>query len=89
MVICKKCGKEYIGETGRPIKIRITEHLGYIRRNENQPTGVHFNRCGAENFSFVAFEQINADSIFYRKIVESARINQFQTLEPKGMNRDS
>jgi hypothetical protein len=30
------CGKNYFGQTKRPIKKRFTEHLGYIRRGENK-----------------------------------------------------
>ena len=94
---CQKCGIEYIGETGRTAKERIREHLGYIRNhkpsadvNKSQPTGVHFNRKGhgLEYFSWCAFEKINNPSTGYRKARENFRIEQFNVIEPNGLNRE-
>ena len=88
---CQKCGKEYIGETGRNVKVRIKEHLDYVKnKNVKQPTGAHFNKKGhgLEYFSWVAFEKINKSGPNYRKTRESFRINQFNTTEPNGMNKE-
>ena len=87
---CKKCGKEYIGETGRTAKERIENHLTYIRTNKDQPTGVHFNKKGhgIEYFSWAAFEKINHQNPFYRKEQEKFRIQQFDIIEPNGLNRE-
>ena len=88
-VRCNKCGKEYIGETGRTVKERIQEHIGYINGNKNQPTGVHFNRRGHDicDFRWTAFEKFTNPNPYYRKAKEEFRINQFDVLEPKGMNK--
>ena len=35
---------QYVGETGREFKMRLKEHLGYVRNSKlNEPTGLHFN----------------------------------------------
>ncbi len=41
LITCKKCGKQYIGETYRQFYIRMNEHLRYIRNPSqyDEPTG--------------------------------------------------
>ena len=90
MIKCQRCGQEYIGETGRTIKERIDEHIRYIRNIESHhPTGKHFNMYGhsLRDFSWMGFEKISQDSKTFRRTRETFRINQFQTLEPTGMNK--
>jgi hypothetical protein len=41
---CKQCGLQYIGETKRSFRIRVSEHLGDIRNKRNhKPVAKHFN----------------------------------------------
>lgn len=42
---CKVCSQQYIGQTGRRLKDRVKEHIGYIKQNR-EATGEHFNRPG-------------------------------------------
>ena len=41
-ISCRKCGDDYIGETGRPLNVRIKEHLdGKARSRISTPLGCH------------------------------------------------
>uniref|UniRef100_A0A7I4YQ85 Reverse transcriptase domain-containing protein n=1 Tax=Haemonchus contortus TaxID=6289 RepID=A0A7I4YQ85_HAECO len=43
---CQACGAEYIGETGRPLRTRIKEHLEGLRKSRTQtPLGMHRVLC--------------------------------------------
>ena len=46
IIICSKCQKQYVGETGKKLKIRITEHLCNIRKHTNTIIGLHLNTLG-------------------------------------------
>ena len=42
LISCKTCGEKYIGETGRPLWVRIKEHLaGKSKLNDVTPLGSH------------------------------------------------
>ena len=42
LVTCQLCGSEYVGETGRPLCVRVKEHLDGMRRSRVQtPLGAH------------------------------------------------
>ena len=42
LISCNACGEEYIGETGRPLCVRIKEHLdGKVKVHQNTPLGTH------------------------------------------------
>ena len=43
IITCTKCNKQYIGETGRKLKTRISEHLRNIAKKQNTVIGTHFN----------------------------------------------
>ncbi len=43
-ITCSHCKIQYIGETGRNLRARIGEHIGYIRSNKNTTTGQHFRQ---------------------------------------------
>ena len=86
-LICKICGDEYIGETGRPLSVRIKEHLdGKTKNKSNTPLGTH----RAQKHNGVDFE-INVTilaqepKISARKILEAFWI---KSKNPKMNNRD-
>ena len=44
---CKKCRKQYKGETERTLQDRLSDHLGYVRNAHlTKATGFHFNQPG-------------------------------------------
>ncbi|EYC02517.1 hypothetical protein Y032_0099g3160 [Ancylostoma ceylanicum] len=52
LITCQACGDQYIGETGRPLYIRVKEHLdGKTRSRISTPLGVH-RRHSHGNCSF-------------------------------------
>ena len=49
LIHCMKCQKQYIGETGRPIKNRIYEHIASVKNNKKTlitPVSKHFTSEG-------------------------------------------
>ena len=40
MIPCSECPQSYIGETGRPFKIRLKEHQDNVRRREEGKSAV-------------------------------------------------
>ena len=89
VISCDKCNEQYIGQTGRPIKQRIKEHLRYVKNNSlSEPTGLHFNLPG-HDFSMLKFtvlERCTFDSRMFREEREENFIKLFHT-KFKGMNR--
>ncbi|KAK6745356.1 hypothetical protein RB195_011843 [Necator americanus] len=46
LYLCKTCGEEYIGETGRSLCVRIKEHLGGMKHsNAATHLGAHRRKC--------------------------------------------
>ena len=73
IIECSKCTLQYVGETGREFKMRLKEHLGYVRNSKlNEPTGetgLHFNLPG-HNISMLKasiLEKCFHSSTTYRK----------------------
>ena len=84
---CKE--SKYIGETGRSLKQRLSEHRAYIVNHmTSQATGCHFNLPGhsLSNLKIRAIEQVQKSDILYRKEREIFLINKFDTYY-NGMNR--
>ena len=83
------CKQQYIGESHRSLKYRISEHRGYINNHKyTQATGYHFNMPGhnLSNMSVTIIEQVKKNDMMYRKERESYFIRKFNTLY-NGMNR--
>ncbi|KAK6732228.1 hypothetical protein RB195_016547 [Necator americanus] len=77
LISCKTCGDQYIGETGRPLCIRIKEHLrGMKQSNAATPLGVHRRQCH-ENVPFcVAVTILSYEpEIIARRTLEAFWIN--------------
>ena len=86
---CKKCGDQYIGQTGNSLRGRFLDHLGYARREElNKSTGDHFNLPGHKmsDMQISVLEQVKEANPYYRECRESFHIEQFN-LKFKGINR--
>jgi len=85
---CTKCKVSYVGQTGRPIRKRIEEHLTYIRLNK-EATGVHFNLPGHDlsHFQVQVIEHVKPATRTLRETREQFWIQTLGTKEPKGLNR--
>ena len=89
LIHCEKCGKNYIGESGRLLKNRLSDHKGYITNHVlNVSTGDHFNLPGHSlaNVQITILEQVKKNDTMYRKEREKYFINKFNTIE-EGLNR--
>ena len=88
MISCKKCNKQYVGQTGRMLKERMSEHLGYIAKN-TEATGKHFNKPGHSlgHFKIQIIEQVIPNSRSLRETREAHWIQSLVTKEPHGLNR--
>jgi len=90
LVTCRKCLRQYVGETGRALKNRITDHLSAIRLKKDTPIGLHFNQQGhsISDFSVVPIEQLkqNTDAQYLRRMKEANWQRLLQTIYPLGIN---
>ncbi|VDP44783.1 unnamed protein product [Heligmosomoides polygyrus] len=70
---CNECGEVYIGETGRPLCIRVKEHLDGLRKgNVRTPWGEHRVRCHAGAMLQVSVSILARESdISARKTLEA------------------
>ena len=89
MITCQKCQSKYIGETGRMLKARLSDHRRYINNQVvSVTTGDHFNLPGHSlaHMKIQILEQVKIHSEQYRKERESYFINKFNT-HYRGLNR--
>ena len=90
LVTCRACQKQYIGETGRTLADRITDHISAIRLKKPTPIGLHFNLSGhsIKHFSILAIEQFEntENSQYLRRLKEVTWQNLLQTAHPLGIN---
>ena len=84
---CQHCEKLYVGETGRTLKMRMSEHLHHIR-NSNSTTVLyrHFIMYGIHHLKYVALDSNSLWSKPQRKRMESIMINKLATIVPLGFN---
>ena len=90
LIECRKCRKQYIGETDNPLHLRMNSHRSdYYRKLSDKPVAKHFNTIGYsfEDLTIMVIEQIMADCT-PRKQQESYWIHTLQTLTPDGLNLD-
>jgi hypothetical protein len=97
-ITCRKCNKQYIGETLRPFRDRLREHFYSVvnfdpKKSKNMPVARHFN---SPNHSTADF-QCNIIEIVlknpklpettrFRKSREMFWIHKFRTVSPEGIN---
>ena len=95
MVECRRCNKQYIGETKRQLKERFNEHRRPVDKqvnpNNSKLTAVseHFlsPNHSASDMQLIPLEPIKSNRDDVRKAREAHLIDKGQTLEPKGLNR--
>ncbi len=84
---CTKCDKiVYVGETGRELQERITEHMRDIRLKRDKPVSDHFNEVNHSlvNLRVTCLEKVIDRSHTLRLIRETAWINRLNTKYPQG-----
>ena len=83
-ITCDLCGHRYVGQSSRPLRRRIGEHLNDIKRHRDTPVSGHFNTCGSSFLSFTALERVPDER--QRLTKEAAWIGRLHTTAPKGIN---
>ena len=59
-LICKQCGKQYVGQTKRPLVERLREHMRNINQNTDiHIVGRHFNEPDHEGIKSLSVQVVN------------------------------
>ena len=93
LIECKKCTKQYIGETKRQLHERFGEHRRSIQNHHQlikpTPVSTHFNQPGhsIDHLLLTPLELIHNTRDSVRKAREAHLINKAMTLEPLGITR--
>ena len=71
IITCTKCNKQYIGETGRKLRTRISEHLRNIVKSQNTVIGTLFYSANhkSNHMQINAIESLS-NTTGYRKVKE-------------------
>ena len=88
---CNRCPQQYIGETERSLKERLSEHKGYVTNKQlSKATGKHFNEGGHKisDMTITVLEKVYNNNPLYRKQREKMWINKLNT-KYRGLNRMS
>ena len=84
IIECSNCSKRYIGQTARPVRERILQHLSCIRNSSPAVLYEHFRVCGVHNFSFLPISRhTNCNT---RLSKEASWITTLKTMHPNGLN---
>jgi len=80
---------QYIGETGRTLRDRVTDHASCIRlkkTNTSRPTIQYLAGHSLKNFTILAIEQFDDRQDAFRHMKESTWQHLLQTAHPLGIN---
>jgi len=90
LITCRNCNIQYVGETGRSLASRLTDHRSNIKVGKRTPIAIHFNGPShtVEDLAAIAIEQI-ADTgkpITTRRQREAFWQVKLGTMHPRGLN---
>lgn len=88
VITCAKCGLQYVGETGRLAKDRLTDHRSAIRTHKETPIGIHFNLPGHKitDLIFTPIETLDSNDTQNRREREKFWCQRLDSYFPKGLN---
>ena len=92
LIECRKCNKQYVGETENPLHLRMNGHRSdYYRKLSDKPVAEHFNTIGHtfDDLTVMVIEEMHAADSARRKHRESFWIHTLRTLAPDGLNLDA
>ena len=92
LIECRKCKKQYVGETENPLHLRLNGHRSdYYRRLPDKPVGMHFNTSGHtfDDLTIMIIEQMRVANATHRKNRESFWIHTLRSSTPHGLNIES
>ena len=94
-ITCKRCGIQYVGQTKRELKMRLSEHFLKITRNDPESEiANHFNsqhHSGLDDISVYVVDFVHAaphtpKSKYLRDLLEFNWIQRLHTNAPTGLN---
>ena len=91
LIQCRRCGLQYVGETGNPLHTRMNSHRSDIRTTKiEKPVAAHFTQPdhSLEDLQVMGIEKIYCEDATLRKLHESYWISTLGTMAPTGMNID-
>jgi hypothetical protein len=91
LITCVKCNIQYVGETGRCLSERLTDHRSNIKTKKDTPIAIHFNIPGhstMRDLKAIAIEKITDTNnpLRTRKQKETLWQNRLGTIYPHGLN---
>ena len=88
LITCKRCGLQYVGETGNTISVRFTQHRYNILRRKNilTPLVTHFLLHEWQSVQAAVLESNSRWSVAQRRRCERQWIARFDTVYPRGLN---
>jgi hypothetical protein len=88
LITCPICHKQYVGETGRKLKIRLSEHCADTRLHRDKPVAQHFSLPGhsADDIHIMAIDRPHTLDTDIRKTLELHWVHTLQTITPQGIN---
>jgi hypothetical protein len=90
LITCTKCNIQYVGETGRCLSERLTDHRSNIKSKKITPIAIHFNTPGHAlgDLKALAIEKITEtdDPLRKRKLQEALWQKKLGTVYPHGLN---
>lgn len=88
LITCNKCKIQYIGQTGRQLKQRLTDHRSNINLQKNTPISIHFNSPlhSLKDLNIIPIELLTSNDIQKRLEAEKSWINKLFTKYPNGLN---
>lgn len=87
-IACKKCGKQYVGETKNVLQTRLAQHKRNITDGRGTQTHLvqHFRKHGPQNMIMRQLEHNAEWSTGQRKRKEKIWIRKLNTVHPHGLN---
>ena len=98
LIECRECGKQYVGQTTRPLRERILEHMRDIFHQRHTSLAIHINAHGGVYDDIYAsvyvsvleivqqFPENDYDLAWDLRCREFLWISKLDTLQPNGLN---
>jgi tripartite motif-containing protein 2/3 len=90
LITCARCNLQYVGETSRTLRERLTDHRSNIKTKKPTPISVHFSTPmhSFQDLRIIAIEKIpeQTNSLLNRRDRENYWIKKLATKHPQGLN---
>ena len=92
LIQCNQCQKQYVGQTTKPLHIRMNQHIYNITRTSYTSLWWHFNKDHSpEDLRVIPLQQVDGNMplpLAEEKLqqLETLWISRLATMQPLGMN---